>query len=64
MAFVILAALIGLLPAYIAYRKGERFLPWWVFGAALFIVALPISAHSTHRDQSVHAIVITGTTAS
>jgi hypothetical protein len=43
MAFVILAALIGLLPAYIAYRKGERFLPWWVFGAALFIVALPIS---------------------
>ena len=26
--------------------------------------AVPGDAHSTHRDQSVHAIVITGTTAS
>ena len=35
------AALIGLIPAIIAYRKGREFLAWWIFGAALFIVALP-----------------------
>ena len=35
------AALIGLLPAYIAHKKGRSFLLWWLFGAALFIVALP-----------------------
>ena len=27
-------------------------------------IVLGVRAHSTHRDQSVHAIVITGTTAS
>jgi hypothetical protein len=43
MELIIGAILIGLIPAFIAQRKGERFLPWWVFGAALFIVALPIS---------------------
>lgn len=37
------AVLIGLLPAWIAHRKGRSFLAWWVFGALLFIVALPCS---------------------
>jgi hypothetical protein len=35
-----------------------------VAGDASRDVAQALGAHSTHRDQSVHAIVITGTTAS
>ena len=36
-----LAALIGLIPAFIARSKGKNFLLWWFYGAMLFIVALP-----------------------
>jgi hypothetical protein len=36
-----LAVFIGLIPAAIAHNKGRNFLGWWVFGAALFIIALP-----------------------
>ena len=38
-----LAALIGLIPAFIARNKGKNFLLWWFYGAMLFIVALPHS---------------------
>lgn len=38
---LLIAILIGLLPAAIASSKGESFVLWWIFGAALFIVALP-----------------------
>lgn len=38
---VILAALIGLLPAAVARSKGRSFVLWWIYGALLFIVALP-----------------------
>lgn len=41
MEILILAVLIGLIPAIIAQNKGHSFLLWWIFGAALFIVALP-----------------------
>lgn len=37
------AATLGLIPALIARSKGRDFLLWWIFGAALFIVALPAS---------------------
>ena len=37
------AGLIGLIPAAIAYKKGENFFLWWFLGAALFIVALPLA---------------------
>jgi hypothetical protein len=40
---LILAALIGILPGAIANSKGHSFGVWWFFGAALFIVALPLS---------------------
>lgn len=43
MSFVILAALIGLIPAAIASSKGHSFALWWFYGAAIFIVALPHS---------------------
>jgi catechol 2,3-dioxygenase-like lactoylglutathione lyase family enzyme len=48
--------------------KGEGGHPdLWGFGdgkRAFFWIKQGKPAHSTHRDQAVHAIVITGTTAS
>ena len=41
MEILILAVLIGLVPAAIAKGKGRSFGLWWFYGAALFIVALP-----------------------
>jgi hypothetical protein len=41
MGFLILAVLLGLIPAAIARGKGRDFALWWFYGAALFIVALP-----------------------
>jgi hypothetical protein len=38
---LILAAIIGLIPAVIARDKGHSFVAWWIYGGALFIVALP-----------------------
>ena len=35
--------LLGLIPAAIAHNKGHNFLGWWIFGAGLFIVALPLA---------------------
>lgn len=37
----IVAIVLGLIPAYIASQKGHDFWPWWIYGALLFIVALP-----------------------
>jgi hypothetical protein len=41
MEFLLIAVLIGLIPAVIASGKGRSFVGWWSYGAALFIVALP-----------------------
>lgn len=44
MELVIIAIIglaLGLVPGLIAQSKGRSFLPWWLYGAALFIVALP-----------------------
>jgi hypothetical protein len=35
------SSLLGLIPAAIAHNKGHSFFGWWIFGAALFIIALP-----------------------
>lgn len=40
-AFLILAILLGLIPAAMARGKGEGFFVWWVYGSLLFIVGLP-----------------------
>jgi hypothetical protein len=42
-ALLAVAAVIGIIPAFIASNKGHSFLAWWVFGALLFIVALPMA---------------------
>lgn len=41
MEVLIVAVLIGLIPAAIAQSKGRNFILWWFFGAAMFIIALP-----------------------
>ena len=57
MEFVVVAILIGLIPAAIAQSKGKSFVAWWLYGAALFIVALPHSlllkadVNQIERDQ-------------
>ena len=43
MEILLIAAVIGLIPAAIAQSKGHSFIAWWIYGAALFIVALPHS---------------------
>jgi hypothetical protein len=43
MSILLVAVLIGLIPAMIAKSKGREFGLWWVYGAALFIIALPHS---------------------
>lgn len=40
---LILAAALGLLPAFIARDKGRNFFKWWAYGALVFIIALPHS---------------------
>ena len=41
MEVLIIAALIGLIPAMIAEKKGRSFGLWWFYGAMIFIIALP-----------------------
>lgn len=40
---LIAATCIGVIPASIAKSKGRNFVEWWIYGAALFVVALPHS---------------------
>ena len=48
---MVLVVLLGLIPANIAKRKGADFGVWWVFGALLFIVALPAALLMKPRAQ-------------
>ena len=40
MTYLVVCLFIGLIPAAIAYMKGRSFFIWWVYGAALFLIAL------------------------
>jgi hypothetical protein len=57
MEILVLAILLGLIPAAIASSKGKSFIAWWIYGAALFIIALPHAlimssdARSVERQQ-------------
>jgi hypothetical protein len=48
-----LSVFIGLIPAFIAQKKGKSFLLWWVYGVMLFIVALPHSLWIQPDNQKV-----------
>jgi len=34
------ALLLGLIPAFIAKKKGRTFITWWIYGTCLFVIAL------------------------
>lgn len=41
MDILLFVLLLGLVPATIAHLKGRSFFGWWIYGALLFIIALP-----------------------
>jgi len=43
MEIFLFAIVIGIIPGAIAKNKGRSFVTWWIYGAMLFIVALPHS---------------------
>ena len=43
MEYFLIAIVIGLIPAIIAKNKEKNFFVWWIYGALIFIVALPHS---------------------
>jgi hypothetical protein len=53
----VMAIVLGVIPGFIAQSKGRSFVAWWLYGAALFIVALPHSliikpdAQKIEREQ-------------
>jgi hypothetical protein len=54
MEIVLLAAVcLGVIPGLIAQSKGRSFFAWWLYGAALFIVALPHSIIITKDTQKI-----------
>ena len=55
MEILILAVLIGLIPAAIAQGKGKSFVLWWIYGAAIFIVALPHALIMRSDDRAIES---------
>jgi hypothetical protein len=53
MEIVLFAVLIGLIPAAIAQGKGRSFWGFWIYGALLFIVALPHALIMTANPKVV-----------
>jgi hypothetical protein len=41
LTILVFAAILGCIPGAIAQSKGHSFVAWWIFGALLFVVALP-----------------------
>jgi len=41
MTYLFIAVLLGLAPAAIAHAKGGNFFLWWLYGAAIWIIAFP-----------------------
>lgn len=55
MEILIIAALIGLIPALIAQSKGQSFALWWLYGALLFIIALPHSLIIKTNQEAIES---------
>ncbi|MGN6207085.1 zinc ribbon domain-containing protein [Asticcacaulis sp.] len=50
---LLIAVFIGLIPAAIAKGKGHSFLAWWIYGAAIWIIAFP---HSLFLKKDIKAL--------
>jgi len=57
---LMIAVVIGLIPAAIAHSKGRSFVGWWLFGAALFIVALPAALLISRNPQVIEQRQLAG----
>ena len=53
MEVLIIAVLLGLIPAMVAQSKGKSFVLWWFYGAMIFIIALPHSLIMSADKKSV-----------
>ena len=53
MEILLLGAMIGLLPAWIAHNKGRSFFGWWLFGTMFWIIALPISILIRKDEEAI-----------
>ena len=51
--FIVIAIIIGLIPAAIARSKGRNFLLWWLYGAAFWIIAFPHSLIMRSNQQEL-----------
>lgn len=49
------AVVLGMIPGTIAFNKGRDFFLWWLYGAVLFIVALPHALLVSHEEKSLEA---------
>ncbi len=54
MSFLLIAAIIAILPAYIANSKGRSFFLWWIYGVLFFLFALPHSLLIKTNKRMVH----------
>ena len=52
LVLVVAGVLIGLVPAFIAQKKGRSFIDWWLFGVALWPVAIPAALLIKPRVES------------
>ena len=53
MTYLFVAVLLGLAPAAIAHSKGGNFFLWWLYGAAIWIVAFPHALMMRADDQAL-----------
>lgn len=53
MTIVLLCMLLGLIPAFIAQSKGRSAFGWWIYGALLFLIALPHALLLTPRKTEI-----------
>ena len=51
--YILIAIVLGVIPATVAYYKGRDFVPWWFYGTALWIIALP---HSILMTKDLGAV--------
>ena len=51
MEFLVIALIIGIIPAFIAHSKGRSFFGWWFYGFCFFIIALPHSILISSREN-------------
>jgi len=55
MTYLFIAVFLGLVPAAIAHSKGGNFFLWWLYGAAIWIVAFPHALMMSADDQALES---------